>query len=252
MRNPSPTFPPLITGHRVAGDIDLLRWIKPRAADGRFGAGDLAWSDDLDQLHFALVLEPETGRAHCPEILFAAMVAIGDSIGALGPPELAVTYRWPSIILVNEAQIGFADLEISGTAQDDVPDWMILSIQLALRPKRGAPEPGMSREATTLWEEGCADLSRPVLLESMSRHIVNLIHGWSEDGFASIHEQWWGRRSETGTLADGAVQSVGEAKGTLIGLDETGNALIKSDDETRSVAVADALGRLRAKRDEAE
>lgn len=249
MRNPPPAFPPLITGHKLAADVALAEWVEARAADGRFGAGDLTWSDDPDRLHFALVLEPETARERSQEILFAAMVAVGDAIGALGPPEVAVTYQWPSIILLNDARIGFVDLQISESEQENVPDWMILSIELAMRPKRGQPEPGSDVSVTTLWDEGCGDLSCTRLLESISRHLVNYIHNWSEDGFKSIHELWWGRLSKKAALVAGAVPEKTDM--TLIGLDETGNALIKTGDGTRALGVMNTLEALRKARNEA-
>jgi biotin-(acetyl-CoA carboxylase) ligase len=245
MRNPLPVFPPLISGHRLDANVELVNWVRTRATDGRLGAGDLVWADDPGTLQFALVLEPETGRERCQEMLFTAMVAVGDSIGALGPPEIAVTYQWPSVILLNEARVGYADLEISESEQDGMPDWMILSLRLALRPKPGQPEPGSEANITTLWDEGCGGLTRTMLLESISRHIVNLIHSWSEDGFKSIHSQWWGRLSKAG-LAEGAAPDVTDI--TLIGLDESGNALIKTGSSTNALAVTDALTQLRIAR----
>lgn len=246
MRDPHPTFPPLLTGHRLANGIAPADWVRARVTKGRLGAGDLAWSEDAEDLRLALALEPEVERARCAEIVFAAMVATGDAIGALSPPEVAVTYRWPSVILANDAEVGFVDLVISETDRDDAPEWMVLSLHLYLRRKRGEPEPGHAPDRTTLWEEGCVSLSRTALLESVSRHLVNLIHSWSEDGFGAIHPQWWGRRWKKGAIADGVL--AGNADGALFGLDESGNALIKSATGTAALSTAEALERLRTKR----
>jgi biotin-(acetyl-CoA carboxylase) ligase len=246
MRDPLPTFPPLLTGHKLAIGKMPANWAQSRVADGRLGAGDLVWSEDADDLRAALVLEPDVVRARCPEIIFTAMVAIGDAVGALSAPEVSVTYRWPSVILVNEAKAGFVDLVISETDKDDVPDWMVLSLHMRLRPKRSAPEPGRVIDTTTLWDEGCGELSRTALLESVSRHLVNLIHIWSEDGFKPIHSQWWGRLSEKAKFADGAL--AGDDGAALLGLDESGNALIKTSAGTHAVPTMEALARLRTRR----
>lgn len=247
MRNPLPTFPPLLTGHKLASDVSPVNWAKSGAAKGKLGAGDLGWSEDPDDLRLALVLEPEVAHSRCPEMLFVAMVAVGDAIGALAPPEVSVTYRWPTTILVNEAEAGFADLEVSETERYGIPDWMVLSLDLRIRPKQNRSEPGSDMSKTTLWDEGCGELSRSALLESASRHLVNLIHTWSEDGFKPIHEQWLGRLSKKTPLADGVLS--GDDCETLLGLDESGNALIKTAAGTRPVMTIDALELLRAQRD---
>jgi hypothetical protein len=121
---------------------------------------------------------------------------------------------------------------------------------MRLRPKRSAPEPGQDIGRTTLWDEGCGGLSRTELLESVSRHLVNLIHTWSEDGFKPTHSQWWGRLSEGRPLADGALSGDGDA--VLLGLDESGNALIKTGAGTHSVPTIEALARLRTRRGDAQ
>ena len=249
MRDAHPTFPPLLTGHRLVADGSPVAWAEEGAASGRLGAGDLVWSDDPDDLRFALVLEPVIMRPRCQEILFAAMVAVGDSIGALSPPEVSITYQWPSVILANEADIGFADIVISEADHEGVPGWMILSVMLRIRPKRGQPEPGHEADRTTLWDEGCGPLGRTALLESVSRHLVNVIHSWSEDGFKPAHDQWMGRISKRRKLAGGVAPYDGDLE--FLGLDESGGALIKTGTGMHTLTVTDALMRLRMQRGEA-
>ncbi|MEP3277955.1 MAG: biotin/lipoate--protein ligase family protein [Stappiaceae bacterium] len=246
MRNLAPTFPPLLTGHKLASDKNLPNWAKARAADRRLGAGDLVWSEDADNLHFALVLEPDVSRERCPEILFVAMVAIGDAIGALSPPELSIMYQWPSIILANEAELGRLDLSISHTETDAIPDWMVLRVDLRIKPDRRHEDPGKNAAQTNLWEEGAGDLSRTALLESTSRHLVNLIHSWSDGGFKPIHEQWWGRRSQKKPMP---VELMADDSRMLLGMDEYGNALLKQAQGNGVLSTLDALKTLRSNKD---
>ncbi len=249
MRDPHPAFPPLLTGHRLAAGRSPAAWAETEAAAGRLGAGDLVWSEDPDDLRFALVLEPVVMRPRCQEILFAAMVATGDSIGALSPPEVSITYQWPSVILANEAEIGFADIVISEADHEGVPEWMVVSLKLRMRPKQGQPEPGHEADRTTLWDEGCGPLGRTALLESVSRHMVNVIHSWSEDGFKPVHDQWLARISRKQKLAAVVVPYDGDHE--FLGLDESGGALIKTGSGTHTLMVTDALMRLRMHRGEA-
>ncbi len=247
MKNPQPTFPPLLCGHGIAAGKNPVNWAKSRVGKGKLHAGDLVWSEEVDRLSFAIVLEPEVQGERCGEMLFAAMVAFGDAVGALCPPEISITYQWPSIILMNDAKIGFADLVLSEQDADGLPDWLIVGMDVVIRPSKSNPDPGYELNNTTMWDEGCGDLSRTQLLESVARHTVNWIHTWSEDGFKPIHEQWWARLYEKVRIAEGAIE---ESTAKLTGMDETGNAIIKAEGGATGFSTIDALNNLRKLRGE--
>jgi biotin-(acetyl-CoA carboxylase) ligase len=235
-----PTFPPLIKGHAVeAGKSPFNRAIK-RARSGKLGAGDLLWSRDAARLDLALVLEPEVTAQRCGEMLFVAAVAFGDAAGAVIPPEVAITYRWPGAIEINGATAGSVRLMRSQGDAGDVPDWLVLGLRVNIMPQSLDGEPGERLDTTTLWDEGCGEVTGTHLLESVVRHMVNWIHTWSEDGFRPVHELWWQRRSSKTAFEAGLVAEVG----TLLGLDENGNAMLKTSAETTVLFVDDALMRL--------
>ena len=205
----------------------------------KVGAGDILWSEDQDDLRFTLILEPEVERPRCGEMLFMSMVAFGDALGAISNPEIAINYRWPSTILLNEASIGTVDLILSDEERDGCPLWMLLNLEIAIRTGQHELEPGLNSNKTTIWDEGCGDISRTEILESVSRHIVNWIHTWSEDGFKQIHEQWMGRISEKDKIEANLTE------GEFVGLDEQGNALIKLNDNISAFQTLGALATLR-------
>ena len=242
MKNPLPTFPPLLTGHRLAAEKNPFNWATSRARKGRLGAGDLAWSQDTGSLRCALVLEPEVGRERCCEILYVVMAAFGDAAGALIPPEVAITYQWPSAILMNDGQIGYVDLVLSDEETNGVPDWMVVGLDIRMAPDTGVNDPGREIDKTTMWDEGCGDITRTALLESAARHTVNLIHNWSEDGFRPTHEQWWGRICRERKLADGVDHTPEQS---LTGLDESGNAIIAGPNGTTCLQTVEVLQQLR-------
>ncbi len=238
MKNPPPTFPPLVTGHPVAAGTDPVSKARSLVSKGRLGAGDLVWSEDVANLQFALVMEPDVERDRCGEMLFAGMVAFGDTIGAIAPPEISVTYGWPNLILMNGAGLGHCTLLVSDAEENGFPQWMILGLDARINPRSENMDPGLDTTRTTMWDEGCGDLSRTRLLESIARHLVNVIHTWSEDGFKPIHQQWWGRLDEKNPLVFTGLTGEG-AK--LVGLDERGNALIKNGDTVTSIETLKAL-----------
>ena len=234
-----PTFPPLFTGHSIAVGHDPLIWAQEHAQVGKLGAGDLVWSKDSNNLRFALILEPDVVQARCAEILLVAMVSFGDAVGALVLPENSVTYRWPNQIFLNDAQVGVSDLIISNELTNGVPNWLIVSLNARLLPDISANEPGENPEITTFWDEGCGELTRNKLLESVSRHLLAGIHSWSEDGFKSVHEQYSGRFCRNQKL----VSEI-NATGEFIGLDESGNAILKNG-ESKLLLTIDTLNSLR-------
>jgi len=236
----APTFPPLLKGHRVPHGKSPIKQARAMLKKGDAGAGDLFWSESELELNFALVLEPEVSRSRCGEIIFTSMVAFGDAAGAICPPEIAVTYRWPSTILINGAKVGHVDLVVSDEIRNEVPDWMILSVKTAIRPDGIDVNPGNFRDHTTLWDEGCGGITRTQLLESVSRHIVNWIHAWNEDGFKSVHDKWTGRLCDKVPLDEVLNQD-----NLWVGLDETGDALVKNNEATISLETLAALGKLR-------
>ena len=116
---------------------------------------------------------------------------------------------------------------------------MVMSLDIQMMPDFADMNPGENYHATTMWDEGCGEITRTQLLESTARHTVNGIHSWSEDGFKSVHEQWFGRICETRQLAPGLEES------ELVGLDESGNALLSGEAGTTGLTVFEALEQLR-------
>lgn len=243
----TPTFPPLLSGHSIGIDEDPMDWACARAQDGKLGAGDLVWSEVQNQLRFALVLEPEVERARCAEIAYVAMVAFCDAVGALIPPEVAITFQWPNVIQMNDGEIGMVDLIVSDDELDGIPTWMVLGLDIQLIPDFADMNPGENFHRTTLWDEGCGEINRTELLESTSRHFVNMIHTWSEDGFKPVHAHWLGRLNKKNQLAPG--QSPDDLK--FVGIDEIGNGLLAFDGRTNSHPMIETLSELRKQAAEA-
>lgn len=235
-----PSFPPLLNGHRISQNVIARDAAMTAVGNGEAGAGDLFWSPREDKLSFALVLEPEVPFDRCFEILHVAMVAFADAAGALIPPEVAITFTWPSTILVNEGEVGRANLVLSSSSNDDgIPDWMILSLDIELKPGTIDDNPGLSYHKTTFWEEGCGHITRTEFLNSVSRHFLTWLHNWDEEGFRPVHDQWMQKLNDKYDITltyDGL-----EMTGDILGLDETGNAIFKSEEVTQTLQISVAL-----------
>ena len=211
-------LPPLLVGHRLGPGRDAFARAVSRARDGRLGAGDLVWIDAADRLEAALVMEPEVPRERCAEMVPLVAVAFGDALGAIAPPEIAVTYLWPDRLLVNGAEAGRLRLAL---AEGSPPAWLVIGLTVAIRPDANDPagEPGRDATRTNLWDEGCGDLGTRDLLAATARHTVATLHGWEEDGFGPIHRNWTGRHAD---------------EEDFVALDDHGNALVREGGATVS------------------
>jgi BirA family transcriptional regulator, biotin operon repressor / biotin---[acetyl-CoA-carboxylase] ligase len=239
----APEFPPLIDGRRVKAGQDPFRVAGRDALKGRAGAGDLYWGEDQDRLATALVLEPEVPPERCNDMLFVAMVAFGDCVGALAPPEVGVFYRWPQTILVNGAAVGTARLRIApGRTETGAPDWLVVGLDAAIRFPKRVTDPGLYPDVTTLWEEGCGGMTRTELLESYSRHLKTWIFLWESEGVRPVRDAWLNRVEKLGKTIRIPYEGE-ELEGTFLGLDDDGNMLLKRGSETALLILGHALDR---------
>lgn len=230
MHQADPTFPPLLSGTGVEGDPGPFERACADAASSAAGAGAVYWDRSTSDLRFAVVLEPEVQTPQAMQMLFALMVAFGDAFGAIGPPEVGMFYRWPYGLVVNDALIGRMRTGLPAAAgRGDVPDWLVVGMDVGLKRTEHEIEPGHDLAHTTLEDEGCGDLTRTELIESICRHFLVWVHTWNEDGFKPVHDAWAvraeGRENEVSVEHGGAQHT-----GRFLGIDDEGNMLLKPED----------------------
>jgi biotin-(acetyl-CoA carboxylase) ligase len=243
LQPPLPVFPPLLSGRAVEAGASAFADASRAAASGAAAAGELFWSKAVDRLDLAVVLEPEVEEARALQVHFVLMVACGDAVGAIGPPELALQYRWPTAILANGAQVGRARVALPAASEPAAaPAWMVAGVEMAMLGEPNRPEPGLLPEQTTLWDEGCGDMDPVSLVESISRHFLAWLNIWQDDGFGPVHEAWLARCEERG--GELALDHAGKRhQGRFLGLDEDGNLLLQSGQGTTTLDFAVAVER---------
>src|ERR1700681_201846 len=62
------------------------------------GAGTLVFVGRFDLAEFAVVLEPDEPLASARRAFYACMVALGDALAAMAPPEQPIVIEWPDAI----------------------------------------------------------------------------------------------------------------------------------------------------------
>lgn len=217
------TFPPLLTGVAAPKGMDPFAKAVSMAAMG-CDAGTLVWEASPAGLRAALVFAPEAPLTRSLAMVFAVGSGLADALGALGPPELAVQYRWPGELRVNGARCGRLRAAAAACGADETPDWLVVGVEIAFA-LGGATPPGATPDATALMEEGCGEITPEGLLESWARHSLVWVHRWEEEGMRPLHRDWTGRLVGVG----GPVAAFGR-DGVFVGMDEDGGMLLRRDD----------------------
>jgi len=225
-----PSFPPLMQGINTAG-ADPFEAACPEAAKG-CDAGTILYDAAPDRLRAAIVLAPEVPLSDAAAMLPLTGVAVQNALGALGPSELPVHLCWEGAIRVNGGVCG----HVRGATDipDAEPGWLVTGFELVFA--RANLAGGDTPDETDLMSEGCGDLTPVDLLESWSRHLLNGISRWEEDGMGPLHGEWRG-------LAHGMGQNgvwLGKP-GQFLGLDEKLGLLLRTDGQTMLLPVTDLL-----------
>lgn len=227
-----PSFPPLMKGFNAAG-ADPFEAACAEAAQG-CDAGTILYDATPDRLRAAIVLAPEVPLSDAAAMLPLTGIAVQNALGALGPSELPVHLCWDGAIRVNGGLCG--SLRGATDTQDTgaEPGWLVTGFELVFaRPDMAG---GETPDHTDLMSEGCGDLTPVDLLESWSRHLLNWINRWEEDGIGPVHAEWRG-------LAHGMGQEgvwLGK-RGQFLGLDEKLGLLLRADGQTMLLPVTDLL-----------
>jgi BirA family biotin operon repressor/biotin-[acetyl-CoA-carboxylase] ligase len=230
----SPGFPPLLTGRGVELGIDPFEkaqaWARREAEPGL-----IVWAENSDTMRAAVTFAPEVPLIEAlPGAVFATLLGINDALGALAPPAMAVHFVWPDRIMVNGAWCGRIRAAAASNDPGTVPDWLVVGIEMPLLPQND-DNPGHHPDETTLFAEGCTDLPAARLIESWARHMLVWINRFLEDGFAPLHEGWCHKCNTLG----GEVSY--PARGTFMGLDETGSMILRHGKNARAIPLATLL-----------
>ena len=217
----TPVFPPLLSGHQVASGQDPFAKAIAQAAMG-CDAGLIVWAPGPD-LSAAVVFAPEEPLEQAITALFAVALGLGDALGALAPPEVAVHYVWPGGLKVNGADCGSLRVTAASTEAAATPDWLVIGVHMPFAPD--STDPGLMPDRTCLMQEGCGEITPLRLLESWSRHMLTWINRREGEGLAPLHAEW---RSRAWGLGEDLA-----AGGTFVGLDERGGRLVKTGETTR-------------------
>lgn len=195
-------LPPPYTAHWLA-EGDAFSEAQRRAPDE--GAGCLLWQrsgvpNGAGRFDFAVVLEPDTPLGEARRAFLAGMVAICEALAAHCPPERSVQIGWPGEILLDQSRLGGMRLAVApGTAEEDVPDWLVLGVEL-IADRNHLAMPGEKPGSVSLEEEEFVD--PPAVLESFASYLMLNFDRWKHEGFAAVARRYDERLATEGVLTD--------------------------------------------------
>jgi len=228
-----PDFPPLLKGKPV-GRLDPFGKALADILTGGVQPGLVHYAETEDAMRAAVTLAPEQPLGEAMGALFAVQLGLADALGALAPPEVAVHFSWPDRIKVNGALCGRFRAAASTDDPAAEPDWLIIGAEMPILPVPGA-EPGARPDETTLYGEGCVELTAPQLIESWSRHMLVWIHRYLAEGLAPLHAAWRAKCDDLG-------EDVSTPEpGLFVGLDEAGGMLLRQGEDTRLLPLTTML-----------
>jgi biotin-(acetyl-CoA carboxylase) ligase len=234
-----PALPPLLRPVAVTPDVHPFERALQLAAEGA-EPGTLLWSTGQEVCEGAVVLAPEQPLDRSLPVVLIALLGLGDALGAMVPPMVAVTFGWPDRIEVNGGVVGGVRFACAATATAEaVPDWLVIGFAIALR---GRSTPAASADMvrrTTLAEEGC-EVPALDLLEAFGRHLLSWIDRWQEQGVAPVHKAWLSRATGLGKRIEVPLRDQVRA-GTFAGLTDTGALRLVRDGVAQTIALDEAL-----------
>ncbi len=154
------------------------------------GAGTLVFVGRFDLAEFAVVLEPDEPLASARRAFYACMVALGDALAAMAPPEQPIVIEWPDKIYVDRRLVGGGRLGWPDHADERAPpDWLVFGAAIRTM-SLSREESGLHPLWTTLGDENFGDISSERLVEGFARHLMVAVDRWQEGGFTPIAKEY--------------------------------------------------------------
>lgn len=220
-------------GEDEAPDGTLV-WARSQTA-GR-GRRGRRWISPAGNLYCSLILRPEIPLGKAVQLGFVAALAIYDAIARLAQPGHQISCKWPNDLLLQEKKVAGILLE-SEAVGAALPSWIVLGVGINVSHYPDDTE----FPATSLWAEGCREVTVVDMLDAFSRHFLTWTNRWLHDGFAPVRNCWQlrakGRHEEIEVKLDDEI-----LRGTFLEMDEDGALILElAKGERRRISAGDVF-----------
>lgn len=164
------------------------------------GAGTLVFVGRFDVAEFAVILEPEETLADARRVFYAGMVALGDTLASLAPPDTPITIAWPDAVEIDGGLVGGGRLAWpQDTEEDAIPAWLVFGAVIRLFSL--TTDPGLYPLSTALHEEGFGGIGAERFIESFARHLMMALDRWREGDLAGLIRDYIAKLPRTPGIA---------------------------------------------------
>ncbi len=215
---------------RAGAPGGILVWAREQTS-GR-GRRGRAWLSPPGNLYLSLLVRPECPPAQAAQLGFVTALALGDALHPLAP---GLRYKWPNDLLLNGRKLAGILLE-SEMAANGAIEFVVIGVGVNLASTPAATE----FPATSLFDEGVADITAPVLIEAFAQRFADWLRRWRAEGFAPVRAAWLARAGGIGeAILVRLERSV--LSGRFIDLDEDGALVLEAADGRRRITAGEVF-----------
>jgi len=207
---------------RSGHDAPSGLWIwaaRQSAGRGRMGR---QWISDEGNLFASLLLRPQCVLGQCPQLAFAAAIAVYDAVKDIGGEQLTtrLSLKWPNDLLLDGAKLGGILLE-SVSATDTAKKTIVIGTGLNLISHPSQRHPPV----TSLALQKISSTPKQAF-EHLAHHTAKWIDIWSQGaGWSKVRAAWQERSIPAGTAI--AVKISDEPlSGSYAGITDEGALLL--------------------------
>jgi len=211
----------------IAGESEGLVIQALRQTSGR-GRNGRVWESPESNLYLSILIRP---RALPKQVLFysfAAAMAVYDAVLSV-MPNADVQLKWPNDVLLNGKKISGILLE-SAPVENGIVDWVVIGIGINV-----SSCPDNVLYPTTSLNEAGAKTNVDQVLEEVLKSFDQWHLTLRFDGFRPVRRAWLAY-ARIGAISV-KLQSE-EIKGEFAGIDENGNLMLRTEDETEKIISA--------------
>jgi BirA family biotin operon repressor/biotin-[acetyl-CoA-carboxylase] ligase len=219
---------------RDGSEEGTLVWaLEQTAGRGRRGR---AWNSPRGNLYLSLILRPDCPVDVAAQLGFVTALAVGAALRSIMPRIERLAYKWPNDVLIDGRKIAGVLLESETVGSEKLSFLVVgVGVNLAASPR------GTEFPATSITEEGLAEIMPEVMLEKFAAHFRSWNTRWRAEGFAPVRAAWL---ASAAILRGEPIRVRLESHalyGHFLDIDHEGNLLLDCAGECRRIAAGEVF-----------
>lgn len=204
---------------------------------GRGRLGRSFYSPPGRSIYLSALLRPEVPAHEAPHFVFAAAVAVAETVAAhVGDADPEI--KWPNDVLLSGRKTSGINLPV-GVTRGRV-DWLVLGIGLNVNLEESDLPPELRPIATSLRIATGHRLDRIDVAEDLIRRLERWVDRLRADGFERVLDAWLKFfRMRGARVRIGGPGVAREIEGRVSGVDPDGALLLKTETSTERILAGD-------------